>query len=106
MLTRRWLLLGMAIASGSLVANRCPGQAPEPPTGVATLEDTLNYGLRPRTPDEKAFLTMVVAKVEAKELPLELVISTYRWATRKRPYPQPYFERALRVRALQIGVTL
>jgi hypothetical protein len=39
-------------------------------------------------------------------LPLELVVSTFRWARPKRPYGFPYFERALKVRAAKLGIEL
>ena len=104
MLARRWFVFGIvAVGSASFAAQ---AQAEDPPTGNASLQETLVFGLRPRTPTDEAFITMVVAKTEAKVLPLELVIATYRYAAGKRPYPFPYFERALRVRARQIGVEL
>ena len=104
MLARRWFIFGIvAFGHASFAAH---SQAEDPPTGNASLQETLVYGLRPRTPADEAFIQMVVEKTNAKVLPLELVIATYRYAAGKRPYPYPYFERALRVRARQIGVEL
>jgi hypothetical protein len=80
--------------------------AQEPSTGNASLKETLVFGLRPRTPDDTAFIEMVVGRVEARTLPLTLVIETYRWAQNKRPYPYPFFERGLRIRARQAGIEL
>jgi hypothetical protein len=77
-----------------------------PSTGDSTLAETLNFGLRPRTPEDKAFVEVVVQLVDNQTLPLELVIATYRWSLNKRPYPYPYFERALKARARAIGIEL
>jgi hypothetical protein len=73
---------------------------------VAGLKDQLSAGLRARLPSEFTFIAIVVDKVEANELPLDLVMSTFQWARRKRPYPFPYFEHALRVRAENKGIQL
>ena len=81
--------------------------AEDPPsTGDANLKETLTFGLKPRLPTEYEFIDLVITKVDAGVLPLELVIGTFRWAGGRRPYPFPYFERALRLRAAQIGVQL
>jgi hypothetical protein len=73
---------------------------------VANLTDQLTFGLRARLPREHAFIKLVVEKVETGDLPLELVMSTFHWARQKRPYPFPYFEFALRLRAAKYGVLL
>jgi hypothetical protein len=73
---------------------------------VASLKDQLSAGLRARLPSEFTFIAIVVDKVEADELPLEMVMSTFQWARRKLPYPFPYFEHALRVRARGRGIQL
>ena len=99
---RRIFLALAAIALGTpLLAQQAP-----PSTGNASLKDTLVLGLRPRLPADYAFIDAVVAGVEAKTLPIELVIAIYRWSLHKRPYPYPFFERALRERARAIGVEI
>lgn len=103
MLARRQMLAGIVAA---VLASTAPVFAADPPTGNADLQQTLVFGLRPRTPNEEAFVTLVVTKVQLKQLPLELVIATFRWAQPKKPYPFPYFERAMRERARLIGVSL
>jgi hypothetical protein len=107
MLARRWLLLTLASFGIHLLggAGRSFG-ADDPTTGDADLKETLLFGLRPRTPAEEQFIDYVVAKVDAGQLPLTLVISTFRWAQVKKPYPFPYFERGLKERARQVGIIL
>lgn len=73
---------------------------------IANLQDQLTFGLRARLPRERAFIKFVVAKVEAGDLPVELVLSTFHWARHKRPYPFPYFEHALRLRAARYDIIL
>lgn len=105
MLARRSFALGLlALMAGW--GSSSLAQSPQPTTGDASLKETLVYGLRPRTPADKEFIELVVARVEAKTLPLELVISTYRWALGRRPYPYPFFERGLKQRAKQRGIDL
>ncbi len=70
----------------------------------ATLKDTLERGLRARRPVEFAFLERVVTMVDQNKLPVDLVRSTFDWARDKQPYPYPYFERALKLRAAQQGI--
>jgi hypothetical protein len=72
----------------------------------ANLEETLEAGLQARRPEEFAFLRRVVTMVEQRQLPEELVRSTFAWARRKRPYPFPFFERGLKLRAARIGITV
>ena len=73
---------------------------------VPTLKQQLTVGLLARTPDEQAFVDEVVTRVDSGEIPLGLVQSTFLWARRRRPYPMQYFERALRVRAAEIGIEI
>jgi hypothetical protein len=73
---------------------------------VPTLKQQLEFGLLARTPDEQAFIAKVVGLVDCGDLPLSLVQSTFLWARRKRPYPMPYFEQALKVRAAAMGIGL
>lgn len=74
--------------------------------GVASLKDQLQDGLQARLPREFAFVDHVVKLVNEGKLPRSLVDSTFLWARPKKPYPFPYFERALRIRAARIGVAL
>ncbi len=106
MRTRRWFLLTATLAVAAVPAAVSLAQQSPPTTGSASLRETLVFGLRPRTPGDEAFIDLVLLKTEMKVLPLDLVVSTFRYAQGKRPYPFPYFERALRVRARQIGVEL
>ncbi|HZZ28018.1 MAG TPA: hypothetical protein VFE46_08445 [Pirellulales bacterium] len=71
---------------------------------VPTLRQQLQVGLLARTPDEQAFVDEVVDMVNSGDLPFSLVQSTFLWARRHRPYPMQYFERALRVRASELGI--
>ena len=94
-----------AMAAAGLAAT-ARAQQPAPVTGDASLKETLTFGLRPRLPADYAFIDVVIARVDNKTLPLELVIAVYRWSLDKRPYPYPFFERALRVKARAIGVDI
>ncbi len=73
---------------------------------VPTLKQQLQAGLLARTPHEREFIDQVVQKVNEGDLPRSLVDSTFLWARRKQPYPMPYFEQALRVRAKLAGIDL
>lgn len=72
----------------------------------AELKDELEAGLKARRPEEFQFIARVVKLVEEGRLPLKLVRSTFVWARRKKPYPFPFFERAMIARAAQIGVQI
>ncbi len=78
---------------------------------VANLKDQLEKGLKARRPEEFAFLATVVTMVDNKQLPLELVLGTFHWARKnvkykEKEYAYPYFERGLRERAAELGVTI
>jgi hypothetical protein len=88
-------------ASGSLEAQTSGPGTP----GVASLQQTLQNGLKARTADEFAFIATVVAKVNAGELPVSLVDTTFDWARRK-PHPMQFFEFGLRQRAKKAGIVL
>lgn len=98
---RTALLLGVTTICGVALAD---GLAQAQP--AASLKETLLYGLRPRTPNEQDFINTVVAKVDSRELKLEEVMALFQWSRSKKPYPFPYFERAVRARAEKAGVTL
>jgi hypothetical protein len=74
---------------------------------VADLKDQLEKGLRARLPTDFAFIEKVINLVNHGKLPQKLVLGTFDYARKKslkRPFP--YFERALRLRAAKIGVTI
>jgi hypothetical protein len=74
---------------------------------AAGLEDRLKAGLRARLPAEEDFIEQVVMLVRTGRLPGKLVDSTYIWAIeRRKDYPFPAFEKALRLQAEKIGVRL
>ena len=80
--------------------------APRPQRNVGDLKEQLEVGLRPRHPDDYAFIARVVTAVKNNELPLSTVRVTFNWARKRRPYPFPYFQRAVRLQAAKLGVTL
>lgn len=72
-----------------------------------SLEDQLKTGLKARRPEEIEFIEDVVRAVNSGALPRKVVESTYVWAVRRRQtWPYPAFERALRIRADLLGVSL
>jgi hypothetical protein len=73
---------------------------------TVTLKEQLTAGLLARTPEERAFVDLVVAKVKDGTLPLDLVQSTFLWARYKKPYPMVYFQTALQLRAKSAGIQL
>ncbi len=75
-------------------------------TEVGDLRRQLRSKLEPRTPAENAFLEKVVRMVEQDMLPRSLVLKTFQWAREKRPYPFPYFRRALKILAGRSGITI
>ena len=92
----------MAICT-SLVGAAVRAADPEKPD----LGETLRFGLRCRKPEEVAFVDLVVQKVDQKKLPLELVLSMFKWSRERRPdIPFYYFQAGLRKRAADIGVEL
>ena len=84
------------------------GPAQDAPIGTSgervTLQKQLETGLKARRPQEFAFIKRVVQMVEHNQLPRQLVEETFVWARKKKRYPYVYFERALRVRASNIGI--
>jgi hypothetical protein len=110
-LRRYWLrflvLLAVAFSAPTATA-QSPMRSSSDTVGaeVASLKEQLKDGLRARLPRELVFLDRVVELVDAGQLSQELVRSTLTYARKKKPYPFPYFERALRLRAAQRGVTI
>ncbi len=74
-------------------------------TAEDTLREQLKLGLKARREVEFEYIDTVVQRVENKTLPLELVRSIFLWARKKKPYPFQYFQRGLRIRAMQLGIT-
>jgi hypothetical protein len=70
------------------------------------LQQVLEAGLKARRPEEFRFIARVVRMVERKQLPRDIVESTFHWSRRQHPRPFPYFQRGLRVRAERIGVQI
>lgn len=104
---RRSVLRWVAIAFSGLAisVSRASASAPVAPGGP-DLKTTLEKGLRARRPIEFQFIKQTTDLVDNGTLPQSVVKSTFLWARKKRPYPYPYFERALRERAKRIGVDL
>jgi hypothetical protein len=105
----RWILLPLCLCVATLDLHvpsliRADGSASA--MQQRDLKEVLEYGLRARRPEETAFINRVVGMVQTGDLPLELVMSTFHWARKKRPYPMPYFMRALRIRAADQGIAL
>ncbi len=102
----RYVLCGLLV---SLAAASLPTRGDDlPPTGrSAGLEDRLKAGLRVQLPAEEDFVEKVVLLVRTGKLPGKLVDSTYIWAIeRRKEYPFPAFEKALRLQAEKLGVRL
>ncbi len=109
---RRWLILAFLAAvwlvdEAGITIDACVSSGSQAMAAdVADLQEQLEDGLLTRLPREFAFVGRVVRLVEGRRLPLDLVMSTFQWARRKRPYPFPYFERALRTRAARLGIAI
>lgn len=107
MRTAKWRMLALLALAALLIVGLAEAQVISPSGAtVPTLKEQLSTGLLARTPDEQAFVDEVVALVNSHVLPLDLVQSTFLWARKKRPYPMPYFERALVIRAQAIGIAI
>lgn len=105
--TSRRTIMAMIVAGIApllVPRSRCRAQGLNPKS--ADLQDRLEKGLQARRPSEFAFLKRVVELVNAGKLSTELVQSTFDWARHKRPWPYPFFERALKIRAARIGVVI
>ncbi len=73
---------------------------------VTPLIDQLRVGLRVNRDSQVEFLQLVVAKVEAGELPIAMVNVVYKWAiSRNEKYPFPYFQYAMLELAKRRGIT-
>jgi hypothetical protein len=95
------------LAALCLFSFRSTARSQEEPRGVATLTEQLRFGLKARRPVEFAFIELVVDKVEAKQLPRDLVLSMMEYAQKKnKERPYPYFEFGMKKRAAALGVEL
>jgi hypothetical protein len=92
--------LAQQLATSDVVA------AEEISADVADLKEQLEAGLRARRPAEFGFIEKVVLYVELGHIKRQLVAETFQWAREKQPYPFPYFERAMKLRAAKLGVEL
>ncbi|GIW90530.1 MAG: hypothetical protein KatS3mg109_0962 [Pirellulaceae bacterium] len=99
--TSLWVSTGLFVG-----AHPTPGQVS---SGTATLKDQLEKGLKARFPQEFAFINTVVTMVDNGQLPRDIVMSTFLWVRKNRSnkkYLVPYFERILRARAQEVGITI
>jgi hypothetical protein len=101
-----FLMLVGAFGNVQLAHGQTVHSGSEAGVEVANLREQLTFGLRARLPSEHAFIDLVVERVRMGKLPVEVVMGTFQWARRKRPYPFPYFESALRLRAARKGISL
>lgn len=96
----------VALLLGPTATPRATADEPTLSRANADLKSVLEKGLKARRPEEFAFVRRVVERVEDGSLPVSLVRSTFLWARQRQPYPVVYFERAMRVRAKKLGITL
>jgi hypothetical protein len=59
------------------------------------LKEQLVLYIRPRLPEEQAFIDYVVLQVKLKVLPASIANKAMLYARVKRPYPFPYFKMAV-----------
>lgn len=105
----RWVLPWLAVFICLGPAVQLPAQSSSATRKNAksvTLQEMLEKGLKARRPSEFLFIRRVVTQVETGRLPASLVRSTFDYARHKRPYPYPYFERALKTRAAKQGYNI
>jgi hypothetical protein len=103
---RRWfgrlfsaLVVPLAWPLARLLAQNAPQQA--------TLAERLKAGLLCRRPEETIFVSRVADKVEAGELPQDMVLNAMKYALRKRPkFPFFYFQAVIFRQAETLGVDL
>jgi hypothetical protein len=91
-----------------------PSDAPNRNGRQITLRDQLRTGLKAFTPEDFAFIDLVVLRVEQGKLPRTIVDGTFLWARRRvtglsmhySKRPMVYFRPALVQRAKAVGVAL
>ena len=86
------------------------GELPSLGVGLASSLDyqkQLEKGLKARRPSDFTFITTVVGKVQAGDLPQSMVNETFDFARKQsRDYPFIYSQFALRKRADKLGVKI
>lgn len=97
------LVIGHSSAEAQILA------APPEAAGsrVADLQRQLVNRLRATTPERQEFVRRVVVETEAGRIEPRLVQALVRYSVRRRPdFPFPFFERAMRIKAKEVGVDL
>ena len=74
--------------------------------GDITLRELLEKDLRAQRDVELLFIQRVVKRVEEKKIPLDTVMTMYRWSKKKSHRPYQYFEKGMKVQAERLGVDL
>jgi hypothetical protein len=93
------LVVPLAWPAMRLIAQDSPEQA--------TLAERLKAGLLCRRPEEIVFVSRVADKVEAGEIPQEMVLNAMKYALKKRPkFPFFYFQAVIFRQADVLGVDL
>lgn len=97
----RWIAVGFALCIGLFVS---PVQAQ---SGVASLQETLEKGLKARRPVEFEFIAEVIEFVELGALKRDRVMACFEYARRRNEnQPMRYFIPAMRIEAKRVGVDL
>lgn len=74
---------------------------------IVRLEDQLQNGLRTFTPEQRQYVSQIVALVEQGKLPRAMVNVVFTWAIKRNPsVPLPYFQIALRALAERRGIAV
>jgi len=101
-----WLVLALLACCMLGLAVECAADSNSPGEGEPALQDVLENGLKVRRPVDFAFVARVCDSVNKGDLPRSLVQRTYLWARRKNKHPFQYFQRAMRIQAERLGVSL
>jgi hypothetical protein len=102
---RRDWLVSVALLLSGIGYRVTRADSPVAPGGP-TLKTTLEKGLKARRPVEFEFIANVVSLVDNGTLPKSVVETSFLFARDKQPWPYPYFERALKLNAQKLGITL
>jgi hypothetical protein len=101
------VLVGAAAQAFPHVVSRAQAQLVTPPLSTEAgvpgqigdpneyLKEQLVLYIRPRLPEEMAFIDYVVLQVKLKVLPVQIPNSAMLYARVKQPYPFPYFKMAV-----------
>lgn len=101
------VLVGAAFHANPDLASRAEAQLVTPPLAAEAgepgqigdpneyLREQLVLYIRPRLPEEQAFIDYVVLQVKLKILPVRIANAAMLYARVKRPYPFPYFKMAV-----------